>query len=71
MRALLAAGKVAAGAWHTVRVDIHGPEAAVTYDGARLFSVRDESLRETGRIGLWSKADSVTEFESPLYGGTP
>ncbi len=63
--------KVAAGAWHTLRVEFQGPEAAVIYDGARLFTVRDDTFREAGKIGVWSKADSITEFEPPEYGGKP
>ncbi len=60
--------KVAAGAWHTLRVEFQGPEAAVIYDGARLFTVRDETLRDAGKVGVWSKADSVTQFDSLQHG---
>jgi hypothetical protein len=63
--------KVAAGAWHTLRVEFQGPEAAVIYDGARLFTVRDDTFRDAGMVGVWSKADSVTQFESPHYGDKP
>ena len=63
--------QVAAGAWHTLRIEFQGPEAAVIYDGARLFTIRDDTFREAGKIGVWSKADSTTEFESPQYGDKP
>jgi hypothetical protein len=63
--------KVAAGAWHMLRVEFQGPEASVTYDGQRLFAVRDTTFLETGKVGMWSKADSVTEFEHPQYGDKP
>ena len=62
---------MAAGAWHTLRVDLAGPEFTVTYDGRRLFTVRDETFPGPGTVGVWSKADSVTEFQSFRYGGTP
>ena len=52
--------KVAAGAWHTLRVEFQGSEASVIYDGARLFTIRDDTFREAGKIGVWSKADSTT-----------
>jgi hypothetical protein len=55
--------KVAARAWHTLRVEFQGTEAAVTYDGRRLFAVRDDTFLEAGKVGVWSKADSVTVFE--------
>ncbi len=59
---------VATGSWHTLRVDFRGPEASVTFDGQRLFSVRDETFLGPGALGVWSKADSVTEFEAFEYG---
>ena len=42
--------------------------AAVIYDGARLFTVRDETLHDAGKVGVWSKADSVTQFDSLQHG---
>jgi len=54
---------VATGAWHTLRVDFTGDRVEITYDGRRLFAVRDETLPDAGRVGIWSKADSVTEFD--------
>ena len=63
--------KVAGGAWHTLRIEFRGAEATVVYDGARLFAVRDETFREAGKIGVWSKADSITEFETPQFGDQP
>ena len=61
---------VAARAWHTLRVDFKGAEFAVRLDGgAAGFTVRDETLKTAGRVGIWSKADSVTEFEDFRSGG--
>jgi hypothetical protein len=37
----------------------------------RLFTARDDAFREAGKIGVWSKADSITEFEPPHYGDKP
>ncbi len=62
---------VAPRAWHALRIDFHGPEFVVRYNhGATVFTVRDTSLTRSGRIGVWSKADSVTEFEALRYGAT-
>jgi hypothetical protein len=55
--------RVASGAWHRLRVDFSGPEFAVQFDGTLLFTVRDETFLDAGQVGLWSKADSVTQFE--------
>lgn len=54
--------QVPAGTWHRLRVDFAGDEFRVTFNGAELFRVRDGTLRDSGRVGVWSKADSVTEF---------
>ena len=60
---------VAPRAWHTLRVEFKGAEFAVRLDGGAGFTVRDEALKAAGRVGIWSKADSVTEFEDFRSGG--
>jgi hypothetical protein len=62
---------VAAGIWHTLRAEFAGPEFVITYDGQRLFVVRDETFPDAGAVGIWSKADSTTEFDNFQYEGTP
>jgi hypothetical protein len=61
---------VAAGTWHTLRVDFSGSDSAVTFDGRRLFVVRDETFTMAGAVGVWSKADSVTEFDQFQHTGS-
>lgn len=63
-----ARARVASAVWHTLRVDFAGEEFRVTFDGRRLFTVRDAALAEPGAVGVWSKADSVTEFQKFEYG---
>jgi len=59
---------VAPRAWHTIRADFKGPEFVVRFDkDVATFTVRDETLKPAGRVGVWSKADSVTEFEEFRY----
>jgi hypothetical protein len=53
---------VPTGAWHTLRVDFTGAQFEITYDGRHLFAVRDDTFPDAGLVGIWSKADSVTEF---------
>ena len=61
---------VAPRAWHTLRVDFKGEEFTVRLDaGPATFTVRDGTLKAAGRVGVWSKADSVTEFEDFRSGG--
>ena len=69
-RAYGVSAAVAPRAWHTLRVDFKGAEFSVRFDGgAAGFTVRDETLNAAGRVGVWSKADSVTEFEDFRSGG--
>jgi len=35
-----------------------------------LFEVEDATFKDSGKIGLWTKADSVTLFDKMLYGTT-
>ena len=35
----------------------------ISFDGSELFSTMDSTFVGTGKVGLWSKADSVTYFD--------
>ena len=54
---------VPSGKWSSLGVTFDGPLFTVTFDGKKLFEVEDNTLTETGRVGLWTKADSVTYFD--------
>lgn len=60
---------VPANQWHTLRVDFAGTRFQVTFDGKSLFEVDDATFGEAGMVGLWTKADSVTEFRDFSYDG--
>jgi 3-keto-disaccharide hydrolase len=60
--------KVASGAWHTLRVDFEGNRFVVTFDGKKVIAVTDDSFSDAGKVGLWTKADSVTLFDDFSYG---
>jgi hypothetical protein len=59
---------VKSGAWHTLRVDFHGDRFTVTFDGAKVMEANDDSFKEAGKVGVWTKADSVTLFDDFSYG---
>ena len=61
--------KVAPGVWHTLRVDFKGSQFTVTFDGQKVIEESDESLAAAGKVGVWTKADSVTLFDDFSYGG--
>jgi hypothetical protein len=58
---------VATNQWHMLRVDFAGSRFKVTYDGRQVFDVEDATFAGPGMVGLWTKADSVTEFDEFAY----
>jgi hypothetical protein len=60
--------KVAQGVWHTLRVDFAGNKFTVTFDGKKVIEASDDSFKEAGKVGLWTKADSVTLFDDFSFG---
>jgi hypothetical protein len=55
--------KVASGVWHTLGLRADGSHFTVSFDGAQMFTADDTTFPEGGKIGLWTKADSVTLFD--------
>lgn len=55
--------KVASGVWHTLRVEAVGGHFVVTYDGQKVLDANDATFRDAGKVGLWTKADSVIYFD--------
>ena len=60
--------KVAPGVWHTLRVDFAGNKFTVTFDGKKVIAASDDSFADAGKVGVWTKADSVTLFDDFTYG---
>jgi hypothetical protein len=61
--------KVASGVWHTLRVDFKGNNFTVTFDGRKMIEASDETFSAAGKVGVWTKADSVTLFDDFTYEG--
>jgi hypothetical protein len=57
---------VEAGQWHSLRVISANERFEVSLDGKKLFEVTDRSLPQSGTMGVWSQADSVTHYGSLL-----
>jgi hypothetical protein len=62
--------KVPSNTWHSLRIDFKATRFGVTLDGRQLFEVEDSTFTEAGKVGLWTKADSVTLFDEVTYGET-
>ncbi len=54
---------VPANTWHSLRVDFKGTRFTASFNGKQMFEVEDSTFTEPGKVGLWTKADSVTLFD--------
>lgn len=57
------------GEWHTLRVIAKGTKIQA-YIGAKLLIDHEDATFKDGYVGLWTKADSVTEFDDFQASGT-
>jgi 3-keto-disaccharide hydrolase len=55
--------KVTSGEWHELRVEAVGTKIICYYDGAKKIEATDDTFKDAGKVGLWTKADSVTYFD--------
>ena len=60
---------VALNQWHTLRVEFTGKHIRVALDGKPYIDLEDSSISGAGAVGVWTKADSVTEFDDFSWGG--
>ena len=54
---------VPSGQWSTLRVVAAGARFDVFLNGTRLYEVEDATFAQAGKVGVWTKADSVTQFD--------
>ena len=50
--------------WQTLGLRVAGERFEVSLDGRTLFSAADRTFAEAGRVGMWTKADSLTHFDA-------
>jgi hypothetical protein len=55
--------EVPSGQWSTLRVVANGRLFEVYFNGTRLYDVEDATFTQAGKVGVWTKADSVTHFD--------
>jgi hypothetical protein len=59
-----ASAKVTADQWHVLSLRAEGDRFTVGFDGAALFTATDRTFSGAGKVALWTKADSVTQFDA-------
>jgi len=60
----------ALGQWHTLRVVAVGPHIQIYLNDTLYIDHQDETFTE-GYVGLWTKADAVTDFDDLVVKGIP
>jgi len=56
--------KVSANQWHTLALKAEGDRFTVSFEGKALISAQDGTFPDAGKVALWTKADSVTYFDT-------
>jgi hypothetical protein len=56
-------GEVKGNAWHELRVDARGEHLEVYFNGAKVIDANDKTFPDAGKVGVWTKADSVTYYD--------
>ena len=49
--------------WHKLRVTMSGDHIECYYDGKKYLDFKDSTLKNSGKIGIWTKADARTHFD--------
>jgi hypothetical protein len=55
--------KVPSGEWQTLALEVQGAHFRVFFNDKLLFEADDGTFKNVGKVGLWTKADSVTYFD--------
>jgi 3-keto-disaccharide hydrolase len=55
--------KVPSGEWQTLALEVKGTHFWVLLNDTLLFEADDATFKNAGKVGLWTKADSVTYFD--------
>jgi Domain of Unknown Function (DUF1080) len=55
--------EVPSGQWSTLRVVANGRLFEVYFNGSKLYEVDDATFSKAGKVGVWTKADSITQFD--------
>jgi hypothetical protein len=56
-------GEVPADDWSELRVEAREDHLVVHWNGQKVIDARDATFADAGKVGLWTKADSVTAFD--------
>jgi hypothetical protein len=49
--------------WHAIQIEQNGDVIECYFDGEKLLTSQDTTFPNAGGIGLWTKADAMTNFD--------
>jgi len=61
--------KIPSRTWSILRVSFKRSRFEVYFDHRKVFEVEDATFSQPGKVGLWTKADSVTYFDDFQFSG--
>jgi hypothetical protein len=56
-------GTVSKDHWHSLRADTKGDHFEIYWDDKKVIDAHDGTFSDAGKVGVWTKADSVTCFD--------
>lgn len=62
-------GSAAPGVWHTIALEVKGDRLTVFFNGKKIIEKQDATLPGPGRVGLFTKAEAVSQFDD--FSATP
>jgi hypothetical protein len=51
------------GEWHRLKVEVKGNKMEGYLDGEKFWEITDDTYKDAGKVGLWSKADAQSHFD--------
>ena len=55
--------KIPTGEWHNLKIKMVGNHIECFLDGKKELDAKDDTIKEAGQVGLWSKADAQSHFD--------
>lgn len=55
---------LATGKWYTLSITQVGERIQCSLNGKKYLDVKDDTFKDAGKVGLWTKADAVTSFDN-------
>jgi hypothetical protein len=62
-------GPAAPGVWHSLALEVKGDKLTVFFNGKKVIEHQDGVFPGAGRVGLWTKAEAISQFDD--FAATP